>query len=70
MEPILKGDSIEITTADGQLLARRAVTGIQKGSDFLVVLVCKEEEWNSARSEGRDAVGIPWPADAVRVMSH
>jgi hypothetical protein len=35
------------------------------GEDFAVVWVCREEEWTAAQREGREPVGIPWPADAV-----
>ena len=53
------------STFDGDL-PRRAVSGVVDGRDFPVVWVCKEDEWERAQVEGRDAEGWPWPAEDVR----
>lgn len=66
MEPVTVGSAVEIRTADGKMLLRRAVTGIEKGQDFLVVWVCKQEEWDLAKEEHREPNAVPWPADAVQ----
>jgi hypothetical protein len=63
------GQVIEVRDAFGQLLRRRALGPVQPGYDFPVVRVCREEEWHAAELEGREAEGVPWPAEDV-VMEH
>lgn len=59
------GSPVRVRSATGELLARRAITGIVKGQDFPVVWVCREDEWEAAQSESRDPIAVPWPAEAV-----
>jgi len=41
-----------------------------QGRDFPVVWVCTEAEMTDAQREGREPHGLPWPADALRVLEH
>jgi hypothetical protein len=61
---ISPGDKVRVRTAFGRLLDRRAVTAPYM-SDFLVVRVCAEEEWEAARVGGREPESTPWPAEDV-----
>lgn len=63
MKPIERGDQVVVTDAAGKEHPRRAVTGVVRGHDFLVVWVCKEDRWPTEPS--LEAGAIPWPADAV-----
>jgi hypothetical protein len=63
---IKPGDRLLVRTAFDDEVERRAVSGIEQGDKFPVVWVCPEEEWESARREGRDPSADPWPVDAVR----
>lgn len=65
MNPIEPGSKVIARAAGGESLSRRAMTGVQAGSAFEVVWVCKESEWEAAAREGREPEGMPWPADAV-----
>jgi hypothetical protein len=70
MERILPGSKVLARSAFGDLLPRRAVTGVVMGRDFQVVLVCSEEEWEAAEAEGREPDGIAWPAEDVSLTEH
>jgi hypothetical protein len=35
----------------------------------VLIWVATEDEYREARSEGRRAIGMPWPAERVRVSS-
>ena len=59
------GAHVTVRDALGQLLPRRAITGVVPGHDFPVVWVCGEEEWEAAREEGREPEDVPWPAEDV-----
>ncbi len=63
------GSNVVVRTADDERLSRRAITGVEMGSKFEVVWVCKEEEWEAADAEGREPRAMPWPADAVELAS-
>lgn len=63
---IAPGMKVLARSAFGEELPRRALSGPQRGVDFMVVLVCTEEEWTAAEAEGRDPDGTPWPAEDVR----
>ena len=65
MTQLSKGDRVKARAADDQILERRALTGVVMGEDFPVVWVCREDEWEAAEREGREPIGVPWPADAV-----
>lgn len=62
---IAPGDHLMARTAKGQMVPRRAVSGITEGETFLVVWVCDEGEYDRAASEGREPAAVPWPANAV-----
>lgn len=60
------GDQVVAMSASEGLVERRAVSAIVDGSDFPVVWLCTEIEWQAARSEKREPSAIPWPAEDVR----
>jgi hypothetical protein len=62
---IKPGTRVTVRSADGKHLPRRAVTGVEKGADFPIVWVSREEEWAAAETEGRDPDAVPWPAEDV-----
>jgi hypothetical protein len=59
------GDHLLVTTARGERVPRRAVTGVVKGDTFPIVWVCDNAEYEAARREGREPETVPWPASAV-----
>jgi hypothetical protein len=65
MDSIEVGQRVVARSSGDRRLEKRAITGVIMGDDFPVVWVCREEEWEAARNEGREAAGVPWPADAV-----
>lgn len=65
---IERGALVEAAAADGSVRKLRALTGVVAGGDFAVVWACSEREWEAAQAEGREAQGIPWPAEDVRVV--
>lgn len=65
MDMIESGQRVRARSSADRMLEKRAITGVVMGDDFPVVWVCGEEEWKAAREEGREAKGVPWPADAV-----
>lgn len=65
--PIRPGDLVVVRTAFGNEAQKRAVTGVVKGSDFLIVRVCPPEEWDAAIRTGREPQSVPWPAEDVRL---
>jgi hypothetical protein len=69
MSTIDPGSRVLATSASGEQLERRAITGPVDGDDFRVVWVCREEEWVAALNEGRDPEGIPWPVEDVQVAA-
>lgn len=66
MEAIKPGTHVMVTTADGQELARRALTEVIQGEDFPVVWVTTENEWEAADVDSRRPDGWPWPAEDVQ----
>ena len=62
MEPIEAGSEVLARDAFGQLLHRRAVSGVETIDHHQVVWLCSEEEWLTAESEGRDPERFGWPA--------
>ena len=69
MRDVRPGNQVIARSADGRHVPLRAVTGVVEGDDFLVVWVCREEEWLAARAQRRRPNAIPWPADDVRVAN-
>ncbi|MGH7564444.1 MAG: hypothetical protein ACREK5_08475 [Gemmatimonadota bacterium] len=69
MPTIDRGVTVKVRTADNKVLARRAVSGVEEGDSFPIVWVCREEEWEAARREGREPQAVPWPADAVETAA-
>lgn len=63
---IERGDLVLAIDAAGEELPRRALGGPVQGANFLVIWVCREEEWHAAQREGREADGVPWPVEDVR----
>jgi hypothetical protein len=77
MAQIEPGARIEVLDVNDQPLVRRAVTGVVDGPghpdlpdfpDRPVVWACAEKEWEAAQAEGREAKGVPWPAQNVRAL--
>jgi hypothetical protein len=61
------GSQVSVIDARGRELRKRALSSVVPGRDFLIVWVCREEEWQAAESEGRRPEGVPWPAEDVRL---
>lgn len=68
MASIKPGDLVRVRTSDGHWLPRRAVSGVQMGTEFYIVLVARDDEWEAANRSGVELEGVPWPADAVEVI--
>jgi hypothetical protein len=66
---ITRGDRVEVVNALGQHRERIALSSVMQGHDFLVVWVCKPEEWEAARREGREPQGMPYPREDVRAVA-
>jgi hypothetical protein len=64
---IKPGARLVVTTAFGEEVERRAVTGVEQGDKFPVVWVCSEEEWRRAQGNGGKPEADPWPVEYVRV---
>jgi hypothetical protein len=60
------GDEVLVETATGEHLSKRAISSVVAGDAFDIVWVCREEEWATAQTEGREPEGVPWPANDVR----
>lgn len=56
---IVEGNRVFVRSADNRIIARRAVSGVVTGDDFLVVWVCQEDEWIAAGREQRPPNSIP-----------
>ena len=69
MENVREGSFVIVTTAAGEQVRMRALSGCVPGRDFQVVWVCLPEEWKLAEQLGDGPSGIPWPVEAVRVAS-
>lgn len=63
---IAAGDRVKVRSAGGEWLLRRAVSGVEPGDRFPIVMVAREEEWLDAQEAGRDPESVPWPAEEVR----
>ncbi len=64
-----RGTAVLARDVGGRMLRKRALTGVVAGSNFDVVWVCREEEWDAARREGREPDAVPWPADDVALAA-
>lgn len=62
------GARVEVTTALGEHVPMRALSGPEKGHTFDVVWVTTEADYEAAKDAGDQPEGIPWPADSVRVF--
>jgi hypothetical protein len=68
IEGVTVGARVSVLTATGDRVPRRALTGVQQGHSFSVVWACREDEWAAAEAEGREPVGVPWPAEDVEPL--
>jgi hypothetical protein len=68
MDDIERGDVVIVRDGRGQELRKRALGPVTEGGSFPVVWACREEEWDAAHAEGRDPVGLPWPAEDVSLV--
>lgn len=66
MDEIVPGCHVSVTDRRGQTHLRRAITPVVQGMDIEVVWVCRSDEWDAARADGRDPEGMPWPAEDVK----
>jgi hypothetical protein len=66
-QEIQYGDLVVAIDAAGKGLPRRALGGPVKGVSFMVIWVCREEEWHAAQREGRQPDGVPWPVEDVHL---
>ncbi|HUJ56194.1 MAG TPA: hypothetical protein VLW49_09435 [Gaiellaceae bacterium] len=66
METIQAGQSVLARDAVGDLLVRRAVSGIEFEDGHQIVWLCNETEWAAAAAEGRDPDAFAWPAEDVQ----
>jgi hypothetical protein len=62
---ITRGDRVLALNARGERSERIALSDAVMGRDFLVVWICRPEEWEAAQAEGREPEGVPWPAEDV-----
>ncbi len=69
MAEIERGARVSAAAADGTTRELRALGGVIAGGDFAVIWACSEREWEAAQAEERDPVGIPWPAEDVRLAA-
>lgn len=69
MPNIEAGNVVVADAADGTRRELRALSGVVAGGDFAVVWACSQREWDLAQDEGRDPVGIPWPAEDVALVN-
>ncbi len=61
------GEVVTIINAFGEESPRVAVSNVlERGHDFPVVFVCREDEWLAAQEEDREPDTVPWPAEDVR----
>jgi hypothetical protein len=65
MDELKVGDIVIVIDAQGMRRRKRALSPVVQGGSFEVVWACREEEWQAAQAEGREPVGIPWPAEDV-----
>lgn len=68
MDEFKAGDQVVVVDAQGQQRYKRALGPVVQGGSFEVVWACRQEEWQAAHTEGRDPVGLPWPAEDVSLM--
>ena len=66
---LVSGQRVTVRTSGDRFINKRAVTPVVEGTDFPVVWVCREEEWEAARTEGREPHATPWPASAIQPLS-
>jgi hypothetical protein len=66
---VKRGDKVVAVNALGQHVERVALTGVLAGHDFMVIWVCKPEEWEAAQKEGREPEGMPYPQEDVHVAA-
>jgi hypothetical protein len=69
MDGLKVGDIVIVVDAEGTRRRKRALSPVVQGGSFKVVWACREEEWQAAQAEGRDPVGIPWPAEDVSLAT-
>jgi hypothetical protein len=68
MDELKIGDIVVVVDAEGTRRRKRALSSVMQGGSFQVVWACREEEWQAAQAEGRDPVGLPWPAEDVSLL--
>jgi hypothetical protein len=63
------GDRVNVKTAFGTYIEKRAVSGVVRGDHFEVVRLCSPDEWDAAQREGREPSSSPYPAEDVAVLT-
>jgi hypothetical protein len=66
---IKPGERVLALNARGERGERVALSGPVMGRDFLVIWICRPEEWVAAHAEGRKPEGVPWPAEDVTPLA-
>jgi hypothetical protein len=69
MPAIQAGTRVLGESAFGDKIEFVALSGPVEGKDFMVVWVCLPDEFDKAARQGRDPEGIPWPVEAVELIS-
>lgn len=64
---LTRGATVLARDAKDRWLRKRVVAEQTEGRDFLVVIVCREEEWAEALAAGREPEGVAWPAEDIRL---
>ncbi len=65
------GQQVRLLERRGRLRGRyRTISGpLTDPKDGVVIWVAEEREYREASREGRSAIGIPWPAGQMEVVS-
>jgi hypothetical protein len=65
------GQHVDLRTEDGSWRPGFRAISVPSTTEWgeVVVWVATEDEYRAARSEGRSAVGIPWPIERIAVSS-
>jgi hypothetical protein len=61
MSQIAVGSFVLVEDSMGRKHRKIAISPPTQGVDIPIVWVCRPEEWEASRKEGREAEGVPWP---------
>lgn len=68
---ISEGTTFEVIDALGRTFRKRALSGVEATGAYKAVWACSEDEWETARREGRspEPEPFPWPLQSVRELT-